>query len=287
MGFSSYDDLITEISGGKSWFQPFQKTSLLVGVAGAWYNSWQWTGNPPAGAYAGSALDATQTLDTTAGALYHGGNVSADTKHLVAFGCQVAAATAVPGAIMVVDKLLHYPQINANSNSLQNMTQGAELPRYTDGKGVMMLLDVTTALGATASNLTVHYSNTLDQDHVLGSTVNMTVSSAIARVGHSGLLTGNFNPFLPLAAGDLGVKTVISVTFGTAMLAGVVSMCLVKPLCYLPLPAVNVMSERDFVFQIAALPRIYDGACLSFIVLEPGALAATTPFQGYVQFGWG
>ena len=287
MGFSSYDDLVTEISGGKSWFQPFQKTSLLIGVAGAWYHTWQWTGSPPAGAYAGTALDATQTLDTTAGALYHGGNVSTDTKHLVAFGTQTAAATAVPGMIMVVDKLLHYPQINANSAVQQNLTQGAALPRYTDGKGVMMFLDVTTALSTTAANVAIHYTNTLDQDHTLASTVAMTVSSAIARIGHSGTAATNANPFLPLTAGDLGVKTTLNITFSAAMLGGVVSLCLVKPLCYLPLPAVNVMSERDFVFQIAALPRIYDGACLSFIVFEPGALVATTPFQGYMQFGWG
>jgi hypothetical protein len=114
-------------------------------------------------------------------------------------------------------------------------------------------------------------------------------SAAIARIPHSGQIANqNWNPFLPMQAGDLGVKSVEAVQFTSAHAStGQCALVLGKELATLPLPAVNVFTERDFIFQVASLVQIYDGACLHFLVFEPGALVASTPYYGDLEFAWG
>lgn len=293
MGWTSYDDFIAERTAGKGDAFRLQKTSLAtVGVANTWYSAWPWTGYPSAGAYGGTALNAQQCTDTTAGAIWHRGNVSADTKHLLWLGALAAAATAVPGTLILYDRLLYYPGINMIVTTNQALVNGVALPRYTTGDGVRAWLEVTTAIGTGTGVMTfgtsgyTNQAGTTGRQH--GQTVNTVASSAIARVPHSGTAVNMWNPFLPLESGDTGLRSAQSIQFTTAhATSGTCALVLGKLLASLPLPAVNVWSERDFMFQIANLPRIYDGACLSFLVYEPGALVASTPFQFELGVGWG
>jgi hypothetical protein len=292
VGFSSYDDFIAERTAGKGDSFRLQKTSLAtVGVASTWYTAWPWTGWPGAGAYTGTALNAQQCVETTTGAIWHGGNTSPDTKHLLWLGAMAAAATAVPGSIIIYDRLLYYPGISALSTANQALVNGVSLPRYTTGEGVRAWLEVTTALTTGIGTMTfgtsgyTNQAGTTARQH--GGAVNTAASSAIARIPHSGVGAGQWNPFLPLQAGDYGIRSAQSIQFTTAHAAGAVALVLGKPLGTIPLPAVNVWSERDFMFQIANLPQIIDGACLSFLVYEPGALVASTSYQFELGVGWG
>lgn len=293
MSFTSFDDIISELTSGKQLFQVINKISLAtVGVVNTWYSAWQWTGSPGAGDVSGSALTAAQCADTTAGAIYHGGNVSTDTKHLIRWGVQSNVATAAPGTIMIVDRLLYYPGISMTVSTNQALTNGVALPRYTDGKGVRAFLEITTASGTGTGVFTFGdsgYTNTTPtsgRQH--GVTVNTVASAAIARIPHSGVAANNnWNPFLPMQAGDIGVKSVESVKFSTAhATSGTCALVLCYPLLTVPLPAGH-FSERDLVYQVASLPRIYDGACLQALVFEPGALVASTTYYMDANFGWG
>lgn len=287
MGFSSFDDIISELTAAtpKGLYRTYLKISLnATGVAGTWYSAWQWAGYPGAGDVSGTAKAAVQCNDGTTGALTHGGNVSTDTKHLLRVGAQAFAATAVPGFMMLVDRLLYYPGIDATSNANQGLTNGVTLPRYTSGEGVRAFLEVTTAITTTTGVFTFGdsgYTNTTPtggRQH--GVTVNTASSSAVARIPHSSQTASAFwNPFLPMQAGDTGVKSVESVKFTTAHGAGVVCLVLCYPLITLPIPgATGNFSERDALYQFSSLPRIYDGACLQWLVFEPGALVANTPY---------
>lgn len=295
MGFSSYDDLIAELSAGKRCRRSIVKSNLAtVGVAGQWYSAWPWTGTPAAGVYTGTALNAQQCTETgIVGGIPHGGNVSTDTKHLLKWGMMCAAATSVPGTIMLLDRLLYYPGIDMVSTSNQALTNGVALPRYTDGVNVRAWLEITTAAGTGTGVMTFGtsgYTNSADatgRQH--GVTVNTVASAAIARIPHSGLVANqSHNPFLPMQAGDLGVKSVQSIQWTSGHTStGTCALVLGMELATIPIPAVNVYSERDFVFQIASMPRIYDDACLMMLVYEPGALVASTPYYGDLEFGWG
>jgi hypothetical protein len=90
--------------------------------------------------------------------------------------------------------------------------------------------------------------------------------------------------FIPLAAGDCGMRSITNVTWSAAN-TGLHAFCMVKPLTTLPLPAALVPAERDLVMQLANLERVFDGACLTFFVFFPVATGAT--LTGEIDVGWG
>lgn len=288
--FTSYDDLISEITNGKTLMNAWAKQhGATAGVANSWATMWPLAGMPPAGAYTGTALAAQSATDATAGALLHGGNVSADTKHLVLLSGMTTAATGIPGVLLLYDRCLYYPGISATITTAQTMNNTTTLPRYTTGALVMMWLEVTTALGTTTGVLTTSYTDQgAATGNAFGATVNTVASSIVGRIPHASTIANTQHaPFLALAAGDTGVRSVQTITFTTAHTAGVVALVLGVPLAMIPLTTANVLSERDTVLQVAALPRVYDGACLGFLYYHAGALAASTPYQGEVRVAWG
>jgi phage tail sheath gpL-like len=115
----------------------------------------------------------------------------------------------------------------------------------------------------------------------------MTASAIVGHISHSGTAANNYGPFLPLASGDTGVSNVASVTMSAANTAGVMALCLAKPLLTLPLTTVSVAAERDLLNQLPSLPRVMDGACLTWLYFAGAATGASTNFYGAVEFGWG
>ena len=161
MGFSSIDALVNAItvSGKFNKTQWNKITGAAAYTAGRWYNTFTLNGTPIGGNYTGTALNAQQLNDASQGAMWHGGNVSPDTKHLLNVGAVTAVATGVPSTLMLVDLLMYYPGINLNINTLQTLTNGVGLPRYTTGEGVRAFLEITASSGATAHNLSYNYTD--------------------------------------------------------------------------------------------------------------------------------
>lgn len=226
--------------------------------------------------------------DTVEGAMYHGGNVSADTKHLLNSGAVSAVTTFVPGVWLLVDLLMCYPGINMNTALLQTLLNANTLPRYTTGAGVRAYLVSQVASGATAHNLAISYTNTVPTSgRTLPVTVACTVSSIAGHITHAGVASNNYGPFLPLQAGDLGVLSVETVQLSQASLAGEAALMLARPLCYLPMTTASVASERDLMNQLPSLPRIYDGACLAMLFFAGAAVGGGSNAYGYFDFCWG
>lgn len=220
--------------------------------------------------------------------IYHGGNVSSDTKHIVNMGAWTNLAASAPATLYLVDLLGCYPRIATNSSSVQSLNNTLTLPRYTSGAGVRAFMSLNTANGANAQNSTISYTNTAPTSgRGLGTTVSNTASAITSHIFHSGAATGNTGPFLPLAGGDLGVKSVESVQFSAASAsAGFVDLVLCKPLAAIPLTAAFYTNERDFLNQIPSLPKVEDGACLGLMV-GCGAVMAASVYMGYIDFAWG
>lgn len=293
MPFSSMDDLVNEITSGKFVRADWNKiTGAAAYAAGRWYDFSPLNGTPVANAWAGTAL-AWRSCDETTGngtqifGLQHGGNVSTDTKHILNVQALTAVATGVPGQLMLVDLQGYWPGIALNSASLQTLT-GTPSLRYTNGEGCRLFGVITTAAGATAQNLSLSYSNSVPTSgRSLPVTVAMTASGIVGHISHSGTAANNYGPFLPLAGGDTGVSNVASVTMSAANTAGVMALCLAKPLLTLPLTTVSVAAERDLLNQLPSLPQIKDGACLTWLYFAGAATAANTNFYGSVEAGWG
>lgn len=290
MGFSSLDDFISEVTvNGKFWRADWNKiTGGTAYTAGRWYDMASLNGTPVAATYPGTSL-AAQVPDETSGfGLWHGGNVTPDTKHLTNIGAYTGVATGVPSVLMLVDMCLYYPGINMNSAAVQTLDNTTALTRYTTGAGLRAALVIRTTAGATAHNVAISYTNQAGTTgKTLPVTVACTASAITPHITHSGTAANNYGPFLPLASGDTGVRSVQSVTLSAASLAGTAALCLYRPLAVLPLTTLGVAAERDLMNQLPSLPRIHDGACLTWLLFAGAATAANTSFYGYNDFTYG
>ena len=236
-------------------------------------------------------LAATTMEDTQPmGALYHGGNVSPKTKHILNAEVHSVTATWNPAVWLLVDQLMCYPYIDMNSNTEQTLINNNTLPRYTDGVGVKAYLAPSTTLGAVAHTISIKYTNTLDATNkLLPVTVAGTTSCALSRIDHSGIVANNYAPFLPLAPGDLGMKSIQNITISAATgSVNYATLVMCKPLMNLPCTTAAVASERDLMNQLPSLPRVYDGANLQWLCYLGGALvASTSQAYGSIDFCWG
>jgi hypothetical protein len=290
MGFTSTDDFINEVTtNGKFWRADWNKiTGAAAYTAGRWYDLSLLNGTPIANTFAGTALAATIPSETTGFGLYHGGNVSTDTKHITNVAAVTAVATGVPGLLMLVDMCLYYPGISLNSAVAQTLTNTSTLTRYTDGVGLRAYLVPTVAAGATAHNVSLSYT---DQGGTSGNslpvTVACTASAIVGHITHSGVAANNYGPFLPLASGDTGIRSVQSITLSAASLAGTGALVLCRPLATVPITTLGVMGERDLVNMVPSMPKVVDGACLTWLWFAGAATAASTNFYGSVDFAWG
>lgn len=293
MGFSSLDDLVSELTAGKKWRADFNKTVANGAyVAGAWYDLSILSGSPVANTYTGTALNAQVPDETTGWGIYHGGNVSTDTKHLLKAVATGNTATVSPGTLLLVDTLLYYPGISTTSASVQNMVNGSSLSRYTNGNGNRAYMVHTVASGANTPSVAMSYTRQTtggtDTGRALGATTAFVASVGIGRFPHSGTAANNRGPFLPLQSGDTGIKSIQSVTITTPhATTGTMAAVICQPLVEIPLTTANVPVIVDFLSAVPSLPQIVDGACLNLLYQPAGAAANGSIISGSLEFVWG
>lgn len=287
------DQLVAAISAGKTTRYDWNKiTGAAAYTAGRWYELSSLTGLPVANSFAGTAL-AWRTCDEATGngtdifGMPHGGNVTADIKHLLNLSAWSTAATGVPGTLMLVDMQGYWPGINMNVATSQALT-GTPTLRYTDGAGLRAFLAIRTSSGATAHNLSYSYTNQAGTaGRVQPVTVSCTASAITPHITHSGTAANNYGPFLPLASGDSGIRNFASVQLSAASLAGTAALVLCRPLAQITLSVTGLMTEKDLLNQIPSLPRIVDGACLTWLWGAGAATAASSSFNGGAEYVWG
>ena len=294
MPFTSMDDLVSELSNGKFARADWNKiTGASAYAAGRWYDFSALGGTPVANAWAGTALAWTSCNESAGNGtqifgLPHGGNVSTDTKHVLNASALTAVATGVPAQLMLVDMQGYYPGISMNSAVAQTLT-GSPTLRYTNGVGVRPYLVITTATGAVAHNVSISYT---DQSATAANTppvtVACTVSAIAGHIAHTGTAANNYGPFIPLANGDTGVQSVQTITMSAGSgVAGVAALVLARPLLTIPLVAASIASEKDFLNATPSLPRIVDGACLTWLYFAGAAVGASSNFYGSIEAAWG
>lgn len=276
-GFSSYDDLITEMTtNGKVQNFNFMKPGGTAPAAGIWYSLARVGGMPPAisdGAAGSGTPGAGGTALTNANGTMNGANVSTDQKAIVTFG----AVATVAQTLRVYDRLAHVSGIVMNTTGSKNVGSPT-LPRYatTDSVGNEVWIEFTTA-GTTTANV-AHLLTYTNEGGTTGQVGGNITAPAAAMV-----LNSMLGPF-PLAAGDYGVRSVETLNIDTACTAGVGQLVLMRPLVELYLPA-NQWVEQDFVLQLSALPRVFDGASLCLMAQVTATTA--TNFWGRVRLAYG
>lgn len=167
----------------------------------------------------------------------------------------------------------------------------ARLPRYSDGAGVRAYLTASTAGTAGTGTFQLTYTNSAGTaSRVTPTSPALPTNTAVApllTVPYSGTGSGKFGPFIPLAAGDAGIRTCQNIILGTAgVTTGVYNLVFAKPLLSLPITTLGVASERDLVNQLPSMPRVYDGACLAWMIYAGSAIPNNSSFFGHLDLGW-
>lgn len=303
MGFASLDDFISEVTAnGKFYRSDWQKQVLPTTTqsSGQWYDLSCGAGSPASdSAYGGGTNLAFQSLtdaSTTSPGIPHGGNVSTDTKHIINASAFSAAVTTMPAVFMLVDRLGFYPLSTVTTLTAQTLDNTVVFPtgRHSSGAGLRAFIvassgAATTPMGAGVPNLTMVYTNQAGTGSRTTPTV-LPVGTTAAPKGnivYSGTGAGKYGPFMPLQAPDSGIQSVQSLQLSASYVTGILNLVICRPLLTLPMTTIGVAAERDLLNQVPSLPRVYDGANLSWLMYAGAATPVNSQFQGHLDFAWG
>ena len=165
------------------------------------------------------------------------------------------------------------------------------LPRYTNGAGVQAIFfnSNATALGAATPNLSLGYTNSQQVASRATPTVlpigkTAASNSHILYTGATG--TGKYNYTMPLQAGDAGIAEINTIQNSTSYVSGEYSVALLKEIARFPLATLGLAAERNLLFEMPSMPRIYDNAALYFLIGSGTAVPANTAYSGHLDFVW-
>lgn len=249
---------------GSYHYSTFSKLSIpSTATTDVWLDLSVSSGVPKYNAYVGSQYEATQMFGVGNDGIYSGPEPeTGKDKRLLTWGA-VVPSPAVPVQLTLCDYLMFYPLIDLDSSDEQIMTNTVNLPRYSDGYGVRMMITCSVqAVGA--GDYTIVYENHLGEEKSV--TQRLQASSTgwlMTSADNAGATTGK-TPFVKLASGDLGVRRVKSITAQT-IVGGFANVVLVKPLAQLSVYENGTYSEMTLVNDKITFPKIENGAYLNLL----------------------
>ena len=185
----------------------------------------------------------------------------------------ISISASVAGTFILADVLWVNSGLVVTTTTAQTITQPTLPARdnlgTTNGYGVGAGLLVTTATtnAAVINNITLQYTNS---DGVAGRTGTMSYPATA--------VIGTFVPF-QLAQGDIGIRSIQSITLGTSLTAGAVSLICLNFLAISPVPLANVGS---LAFQRKLDLKLNNEHCLLPFWLASSTIA--TNLTGVIYF---
>lgn len=299
MGWTSQDDLINELTNnGKGDTATSTKTLGSAGTGGGWTFLGAHAGWPIQATLGGTSRTFVPTDDTWAqGTIYTGGDTGAESKHFLTAGACVVAAAGAPWYVMAIDMVGYVPLSGADVTTTGTKTvtmtpigaTAAKGDRYANGAGLRLFVAAgsSAAMGANAPTCIINYLDTAGNPGAT-TTFTSTASLGIGQLLNSGAAANKYNPFLPLAPGDLGVSDIVDLVWaGTAHASGVPFIGLCKPLWMLPCPATGLYSKMDLVNAMPSMRQIKDGANIQFLLFQTGGTTSGGTINVDFDYGWG
>jgi hypothetical protein len=193
-------------------------------------------------------------------------------------------ATTLQNAI--ANTVISYTDAGSGTNTFFQRT-----PRYSDGAGVQAFLTASTNGTAGTTTFQLTYQNSAGTNSRLTPSSPVlptnTAVSPLLTIPYSGLGSGKYGPFMPLQGADAGIRRIQDIILASSgVTAGVYNLCLCRPLLTLPITTLGVAAERDLVNQLPSMPRVYDGACLVWLMYSGAATQNNASIYGHLDFGW-
>ena len=271
--FASIDAVVAAYTGGKGQSMTFAKTGVASNAIGNSNDLWTRAGQPAAGAAASAAPGGVVPTSASTGALPFKNLGTANTGHYLNWAL---SSSVVNNSLLLYDRIFAVVKTMNNTGTeavsgtptrYQSGTAGAN--DYIGGN-FCFPANPTTVLAATAHNWTV--CTYTDQDSVAG-TFASTAGVSACVVGGIDLAAGSW--FLPLAAGDVGVKALTQMQCSALVATGTIDFVIGHPIAINACPAANIACLDDGLYTSLNLTSILDGACLSFIEMTKPATTAT------------
>ena len=165
------------------------------------------------------------------------------------------------------------------------------LPRYTNGAGLnaMFFNPAATALGAATPNLSLGYTNSSQVASRATPTV-LPVGKTAASNSHiiytGATAAGKYNFAVPRQGADAGIAQIDTIQNSTSYVSGSYTVALYKELYRVPVTTLGVPGERNAMYEVPSLPRVYDGAALYWVLISGAATPANSTISGFVDFIW-
>lgn len=252
---------------------PFMKTGTAADTAGYWYCTSKDNGFPGAWAPGTPGINGRVTSGSASG---DNGCIPIKNPAVGAnYLTELQMSASVNHSHLFFDCMWVNSGIVVTTTTAQAITTPTLPPRdingTTNGEGCMIAMLTTTANtnAAVISNATVSYTNSAG---VSGRTATLSAiaGSQIPATPVIGTLVW-FN----LAAGDKGVQSIQSITLGTSLGAGAVSLMIARDIATIGTTIVNVSAQK-----VIGAPgiRLYNDTCLLHCVLASATTA--TFFSG-------
>ena len=263
---------ITTLDGalaGMQWPRYIAKGLTGTMVTGRPQSLWATAGSPSAGTYDatlnGVALSSSSAQVT--GQIPFSNPASGNT-YLARF----QGSSTIAGTLLLCDRLWHNGGFTSTVTTAQTLTSPTWPARdangATNGDGVLVGLELSTVVGAAAPTLTLGYTNQAGTASRTATNVIATSSSATA---------GGFYPF-GLMSGDIGVRSVQSLTLSVSWVSGTINLVAYRVLAALELTGAQTPNAVDAI--TSGFPRIYDGA-VPFLLFIPST-TTTSNISGQV-----
>lgn len=260
--YANLGEWVNRKTGGNSGapeFLPVHKEWRVGGAAltapqqARWNSFWLLEGMPSHGAAPAAAASPDRT---TVGGLLQTAPGGGLTKWLDS----VVACSGINGALVLYDRLYHCGGFSGTNTGAQAAGASA-ITRNTGGQWNQIWIEVSAAIGATATTATISYTNQA------GTAGQVTPPFAIGGTGASELTRAI--P-VPLANGDSGVRSVQSITLlASTLTAGDFAIVIARPLVMLGTPG-GLASSRTPLD--GPMPDV-SSACLGFMFLSGSTVA--------------
>lgn len=275
MTIATIDQFLAGCQQPYAWYVNTQ-ADLNEGAA-TWHSLIYHRGQP-CGAVAPSSGMAGAALTSYAGCLQYDNPVSGN-SYLARLTFNGGGTNTF--VALFLDRLWHNSGIAVTTTTAQTINSVAWPARdrngSTDGEGVMVALEVSTATtnGAAVTNCTMSYTNSAG---VSGRTATVLIPATAAK--------GTFCIFR-LQSGDYGVQSIQSITLGTSLGGGAVHLVAFRTLAVTGMANAGQSAGLVQDFTDLGLVRCYDNTVPFYVVMAGAAWSTNQRFWGTYTFTHG
>ena len=255
---------ITTLDGALAGMKPphtFAKAPTGTMSAGRPHSLFYLAGMPGA-AVAPTPGMAGAALTSYAGQIPFSNPAGAELTYLA----RLQAMATIGGVLVLADRLWHNSGIVVTTTGAQAINSVAwparDINGSTEGAGVFIGLEVSTATGAGAATPSISYTNSANADSKTGSMFVTYAASSAA---------GTFYPFT-LAAGDVGVRSIQSITLNVSMTSGTIHLVAYREVARLELTAAQATNAIDLV--TGGFPKLFNNS-VPFLFFIPNNTTST------------